>query len=216
MILKLLLLSPFLLYQVTALLHPCTSRSRELMPNPRGCSWYWRCRDNETNLLAEPVEELCENDNHFDFYNQTCGPFDDSCTYDDTLYASTPNQCRNWHQDLIPHILYCNVYYLCWQTSRRQMTCPEGEHFSYFQNGCTNEFLADCRTEHNYCRRMKEDKVEARRSPFSCFDYHVCNECNHRFSLIELHCVNETHEFDNRNQQCDDKERVNCTVSLWI
>lgn len=214
MILKIFLLS-LALTPIIAFIHPCTSRSRELMPNTRGCSWYWRCRDNETNLLNEPAEELCENDDHFDYYNQTCGPFDQSCTYDDDLFNRTPAQCTPWRQDLIPHVLYCNMFYMCWQTSRRAMTCPEGEHFSYFQNGCTNEFLADCRTEHNYCRRMKDDEIEAKRSPFSCVTYHVCNECNRRYSLIELHCVNGTHQFDNINQQCDDADRVHCDVSSF-
>jgi hypothetical protein len=199
---------------IIAQLHPCTSRSRELVPNRRGCSWYWRCLDNETNILPNPVEELCPEGGHFDYYNQTCGPFDESCSYDEDLFERTPTECTPWRQDLIPHILYCDHYYMCWQNSRRLESCPEGEHFSYFQNGCTSEFLADCRTEHNYCRRMKDDGYEAKRSPFSCIDYHVCNECNNRYSLIELHCVNGTHQFDNNNQQCDDEIRVNCTVSI--
>lgn len=194
-------------------LNPCTEHSKELMPNPRGCSWYWRCMENKTTPLDDPVEERCDEGQHFDYYNQTCGEFDQTCTYDDDLFNRTPQKCTPWRQDLIPHLINCDQYYMCWQDERRLETCPEGEHFSYFQNGCTSEFLADCRTEHNYCRVMKEYDIEVQRDPFSCSTYHVCNECNNRYSLIKLNCVNSTHYFDDDTKQCNDIDRVNCTVS---
>lgn len=193
---------------------PCTDRSRTYESNLRGCSWFWTCRDFQTgSLLATPIEGICPNDLHFNVFNQMCTYDDGFCPIDDNNFFSTPTACTAWRMDLIPHVLSCNQYYLCWQNYATLLNCSDGEHFSYFQNGCIRPELADCRAEHNYCRRMRNQNQNVRRSPYSCASYHACYECNNRLSVIELKCNNETHLFNEDYQHCDIAENVNCTVS---
>lgn len=211
MILKLILLF-FFITIIVSIRYPCTRFSNELEENRRGCSWYWRCRGNDTNLLAQPTEEMCPHFQHFNPETQQCGPASETCQFDEINFNLIPTQCPPWRQDFIPHFWYCNRYFLCFEGKSKEFPCDEGNYFSYYQNGCINEFLADCRVEDYYCRHMKANNYRARGHPFECTQYHVCNECNRRYTLKTLHCVNGTHEFDDRNQQCDDASRVKCAV----
>lgn len=193
--------------------HPCTDTSKEFESNPRGCSWFWMCRDNTTTILGTPVEGMCPDGLHFHYLNQSCiyDAFSD-CKYDDNIFRDTPTTCTNWQMNMIPHVLDCKKYYLCWQDYTIPRECPEGLEFSYFQNNCTTPNLADCRAEHNYCRRMNEEGVVLKRSPYACESFHACYECNNRYKTLELQCVNGTHQFDNDKQQCESSISVGCEV----
>lgn len=204
----------FFLSVITASFHPCTHNSAQFELNPRGCSWYWNCLDNETNLLLpQPTEELCPDFQHFNYELQECHGFDKECEFDEINFKKIPTKCPEFKSDFIPHFWYCDQYTFCFEGKAYKESCEvEGEHFSYYHKGCTTQLFADCRNDHNYCRKMKEHKIRAQRHPYDCSSYHVCNKCNHRYTLIELHCVNGTHEFDDIAQQCDDATRVGCSV----
>lgn len=201
---------------LNSVVHSCTNRSRQFETNPRGCSWFWHCKDNEGNLFDHPMEGVCPDRLYFNYYLQSCSYDDGTCTYDEDNFNKIPTTCTDWRMDLIPHVFNCSKYYLCWENYTHPMECPEDLHFSYFENNCTVQNLADCRVDHNYCRRMRRDDVKVRKSPYDCNTYHVCNECNREFSLIEFECNKETHQFNETLQHCDITANVNCQVNRFF
>lgn len=193
---------------------PCNENSLQFEQNPRGCSWFWQCKDEDGNLLGIPGEGICPYDLHFDVVNQICtypGEVYPSCSFDDNNAALIPAVCEPWSlMKLIPHTYSCDKYFVCWQDRKLERDCPPGEHFSFFDNGCMPEFLADCHVDHNYCNTFGQELVK--RVPTSCTKYHICNQCNGRNRLMELHCNEGTHKFSEIYHHCDVSSAVNCEV----
>lgn len=193
---------------------PCNADSRAYEQNPRGCSWFWECRDGDQSLLEPPLEGICPYNLHFDATRQTCAYYDEvnpRCTFDADNAEAASGECEPWAvMRFLPHPFSCEKYFLCWQNLTIVRDCPPGEHFSLFDNGCVSEFLADCHAADNYCKTF--GNLVAKRAPFSCDTYHICTHCNDRFTLTELHCNSETHQFNEDFEHCDVRTNVNCVV----
>lgn len=192
----------------------CSNSSSQFISNPRGCSWFWQCKDNSGLLLDTPIEGKCPDNLHF--INNTCTYPDGSCNYDDEIIKNTQFECYKNTMSLIPHETNCSLYYLCFKGQKSQFECPNDEHFSWFQNGCVNEKLADCRIEDTFCRQLKTRGKTIQRSRTSCEDYHACYECENSYKTLAFQCHNTTHQFSEEYGHCDLKENVNCTVSIKI
>jgi hypothetical protein len=189
---------------------PCSRPdARQFEPNPRGCSWFWECKDNNSLPLAEPREGICPYNLHFRAEPFGCVyPENVNCAYDD---INTPqDDCVAWQpMQLLPHEFECSKYRLCWENKTVSMDCPAGLQFSYFDNDCVIPFLADCHVVDNYCKSFEDEKLN--KNSYSCTKYHVCNKCDGRFSLIELQCTEGTHYYNSVLNHC---ETGSCNVSF--
>lgn len=195
--------------------NPCSVNSKQFEPNPRGCSWFWECKDNSGNLLTEPREGKCPYDLYFEADPDPACVYPDDlatpCTYDLDNIEAIPNDCVAFQpMKLLPHEFECSSFRLCWRDLTTIGDCPTGLHFSYFDNACVEPFFADCRAVDNYCNSFKTNVTN--RDPYSCTTYHVCNECNGRHELIKLNC-GFGYEYDDNTNHCATASSVNCTVS---
>lgn len=195
---------------------PCNNFSRTYETNPRGCSWFWECKDENGALLNTPLEGICANNLHFNAVRQSCSYDVDvvpRCSFDEENAVST--ECVAWQpMKLIPHPFDCSKYFMCWDDLTVEQECEEGQHFSFYDNACIHPFYADCRAADNYCRGAVESKELVKKNPFSCTKYHVCSHCNDRYSLTELECSDGTHEFNAELNHCDVAANVTCTVNF--
>lgn len=198
--------------------NPCSQPSaRQFEPNPRGCSWYWMCKNGAGAPLDPPVEGICGYDLHFNATGQLCGypaEIEPLCRYDEINSIVTTECSEHNPVPLFPHPFMCNKYLHCFSNLIIERECESGQHFSYFDNGCVSEELAQCNVVDRYCSSFGPDKI-VKRNAFTCDKYHVCTKCNDRYAIAELTCSGEDHLFSDEFGHCTIRSNVeNCTVSI--
>jgi Chitin binding Peritrophin-A domain len=199
---------------------PCANQgARQFEPNPRGCSWFWECKDENQTLLTSPREGKCPFGLYFQAYPLACVYPDEmniTCFYDDENAEIAQRDCVEWDpMQLLPHQFMCNKFRVCWEDMTIIKDCPSGYEFSYFDNECVEPFLADCRAVDNYCTNITRRGVRSRRDPYSCIDYHFCNECDGHYSLVDLKC-GDGHYYDDTRDHCTVGDQTVCDVSFIL
>lgn len=196
--------------------NPCNQvAARQYEPNPRGCAWFWQCRDNDGNLLEPPQEEKCPYGLHFQASGPSCTYADDIdpiCNFDE-INRDIPSECAGHRPlPLLPHPFMCNKYLQCFSNLTIERECEPGMYFSFFDNECVPEALANCTIVDDYCKSFEVGR-STHRNAFSCTKFHVCSLCDEHYKIAELECSEPSHQYSDEFGHCTIDSNTNCTVS---
>lgn len=93
--------------------NPCDSirSDQNFAPNPRGCSWYFYCGEEDR---SDPIEGKCPYNLQLNVQEQGCtyaDSLDPQCTFDEEIMNNTFFDCPNNNDfRIIPHPLSCSQY----------------------------------------------------------------------------------------------------------
>lgn len=143
---------------------PCAGLPNEILTiNPRGCKYFFYCRNGEA------IEGFCPNNMWFNFDAGICDqPKNVFCTFDvkppkpdsnEPEHADEGNEhvsCPSTSNDedsqvitYIPSKTDCGRYFICYHGQPIKLECTEGLHWNAVENKCDQPIDAHCQVNEN-------------------------------------------------------------------
>ncbi|XP_031786450.1 uncharacterized protein LOC100680479 [Nasonia vitripennis] len=109
-----------------------------LLPNPKNCTTYFRCRE------GLPITTLCPEGMHFDPRNLICA-YPDEAGCEVTTTTAKPVTCPPDNKPIkLPNPYDCSTYYSCIKGVPNLTSCPNGLHFNPVELECDFPEDAGC------------------------------------------------------------------------
>ncbi|XP_070501540.1 peritrophin-48-like [Chironomus tepperi] len=187
--------------------NPCDilTGNQTFAPNPRGCSLYYYCGDNNIPKPGQcPIEPVIY---YFSFETQSCElPEDVDCTIDDVLWNTT---CPSPGISKVPHQYSCSEYSVCLDNQPIDRSCPAGLHFSPYDQECVDPNIANCMNDGVTCQGSNPFVPKYIPNSRNCSSYYICfNNILHQGSCG----INQV--FDSTTNRCVPKGTVTCEQTL--
>lgn len=145
---------------------PCVGLPNEILTtNPRGCKYFFYCRNGEA------IEGFCPNNMWFNFDAGICDqPKNVFCTFDvkppkpdsnepehadeetEDVSCPTPSTTNGEDSQMITYIpskTDCGRYFICYHGQPIKLQCTEGLHWSVVDNKCDQPINAHCQVNKN-------------------------------------------------------------------
>ncbi|KAG5666793.1 hypothetical protein PVAND_014803 [Polypedilum vanderplanki] len=183
--------------------HPCErlQEGQQWIQNPRGCAHYYYCVEYPDFIGYGE----CPKGNHFVESRQACSPIEEvQCEIDDNLWSAT---CDGNNAKKVPHPHSCSEYTVCIEDLQGDFQCPDGLHFSPYDQDCVEPSMALCRVNDVTCAHSVPFIPLFIPSSRQCSVYYVCYN-----DILNRYQCGPDHHFDIKTTWCLPEDEVDCQI----